>query len=164
MVIFSANDVISDFLGGAITGSTAYVWGLTLTSGSVDNQISYAEYYIKSRVGDDLYNNSVGDWDVQSAATLGNMVKSAVMDYVCFRISVMFSGGIITDGFDYQVGPLRAARSRAYVQFFDGLITKFRDAAEQKLIMLTPLSYSSEDVMNTTETPDWASEPAASLY
>ena len=164
MTLFTASNVVTDYLNGSITGSTCYLWNLTLNSGSVDTQITYSEYYVKSRVGDQLYDSNVTDWDVQSTTTIGNSIKSAVMDYICFRLAVILSGGTITEGFDYQVGPLRASRSRAYVQFFNSLISKFKDSADHKIAMLTPLAYSGESIMDSTETPDFASDGAPGFY
>ncbi len=162
--MFSASDVVVSFLGGSITGSVAYLWGLEITSGSVDTQIQHAEWFVKDMVGDTLYVDYVTDWTTQSTATIGNALKGAVMDYACFRICVTASRGIVTDGFDYRVGPLAASRSKAFLTFFKDITDNFRDQAFFKISKLMPLSYSEDTVMDTSDTPDWASETAPGLY
>ncbi len=164
MVMFTASDVIVSFLGGTITGSTAYMWGLEIPSGSVDSQIQHAEWFVQDMVGDALYNNYSTDWTTQSTGTTQNALKGAVMDYACFRIAVQVSRGVITDGFDYRVGPLAASRSKAFTVFFKDICDTFRDQAFFKISKLMPLSYSEDTVMDTSETPDWAGEAAGGMY
>ncbi len=164
MALFTASDVMVSFLGGTITGSTCYLWGLEIPSGSIDTQIQYAEWFVQDMVGDQLYNDYTTDWTVQSTSTVSKSLKGAVMDYACFRVAVAASRGVVTDGFDYRVGPLAASRSKAFTTFFKDIIATFRDQAFFKISKLMPLSYSEETVMDTSDTPDFASETAPSLY
>ena len=162
--MFTAGDVVTSFLGGSITGSICYLWGLEISSGSVDTQIQHAEWFIQDMVGDALYNDYTTDWTTQSTTTIQNSLKGAVMDYACFRICVTASRGIVTDGFDYRVGPLAASRSKAFLTFFKDIIGNFRDQAFFKISKLMPLSYSEETVMDTSDTPDFCGETSPSLY
>ena len=155
---------IITYLGGTITGSTCYLWGLEIASGSVDSNINFSEIWVKGKIGDQMFDSRTVDWSTQSSATISGSIKFAVLDYTCFRLSVVMSGGTITDGFDYQVGPLRAARSRAYTIFFDKITTQFKLAAEEKLNMLMPLSYKDDTISDTTETPDFSSDSAPGYY
>ena len=125
MTYVSVQNVL-DWLGGSITGSTCYFWELVLPSGSVRDHITYGEYYLHNILG-----NSV--WDATTDYTSGSL-RQLIRNYISFRILVVLTGGIITEGFLYRTGmPIERPQ---LLSTLTSMIESFKIASEGELMKL----------------------------
>ena len=132
----TAEDVRS-YLNGTVTGSTFYFWDQTLSSGSLNENITAANNYLY-----DILGISVMDSTVEITT---NHVKTCELLYSCMRVLVLLSGGVITEGFNYSMGA--SIQQPSMLGAYKNLIAEFKTAAENHLRAIQPLAvheYSDE--------------------
>ena len=138
----TAEDVRS-YLNGTVTGSTFYFWDQTLSSGSLNEQITAANNYLY-----DILGTSVMDSTVE--ITSGSVVKCELL-YSCMRTLVLLSAGVITEGFNWSMGA--SIQQPSMLGAYKNLIQEFKTAAENHLKALQPIAvheYSDEPSYSKT--------------
>ena len=123
-----------------------YFFGKQVSSGSLLAQINIANYYLYSLLG-----RTVMDTTVASDEITFYQVKTAELNYACFRTMVTLSGGIITDGFSWRAG-IEVTASHI-TEGYNSLINGFRDSALQYIKILQPMVFSgTSDSLDISET------------
>ena len=136
---------ISNEWGGSVSGTTYLFWNQSIASGSIQHHIEYAEKYIRYLVGEST-------WTSTDTVTSNNVYLLS-LNYSLFRIAVMLSGGVITQGFDYTVGPLDTRRSQSQTTFYRQLIETYRSTAWDILSALQAfVLYNDTDQPSYSET------------
>ena len=125
----TAEDVRS-YLNGTVTGSTFYFWDQSLSSGSINEQITAANNYLY-----DILGISVMDSTVEITS---NHIKTCELLYSCMRVLVLLSGGVIVEGFNWSSGI--SVQQPAMLPTYKNLIQEFKFAAENHLRALQSLA------------------------
>lgn len=122
-------------LNGVYSGSSdAYwFWENSIGSGSLWQIISGSDAYLRFLCGDTL-------WDSTDSNT-SQTIKYAEINYVCFKTLVNLSGGVLTDGFNWSLGPTRV-ETPAMLPAYRGLIDGFKLTSENFIKALLPASLS----------------------
>lgn len=129
-------------LNGVYSGSTGeyWFWDQSVASGSVLAQINIANYYLTGILG-----------STKMAATdevTMYHIKTAELDYACFRLLVVLSGGVITEGFNWTAG--LTVQQPAMLPTYKHLIEQFKESALGHLDKLQPIAIHGE-----WNVPDW---------
>lgn len=139
----SVQDLLN-WLGGTITGSTCYFWELVLPSGSVQDHIIFGEFYLQNILGNSIWNTTT---DYKSGS-----VRQLIRNYLSFRILVVLSGGIITEGFLYRSGqPIERPQLNTTI---NSMIEAFRVSSLNELAQLQDIA-----VMVNMDQPNYGRTP-----
>ena len=134
---------VRSYLNGTVTGSTYYFFDQTLSSGSVNEQITAANNYLY-----DILGTSVMDSTVE--ITSGSVIKCELL-YSCMRTLVLLSGGVITEGFNWSMGA--SIQQPSMLGAYKNLIQEFKTAAENHLRSLQPIAvHEYSDIPSTGKT------------
>ena len=125
----TAEDVRS-YLNGTVTGSTFYFWDQSVSSGSINEQVTAANNYLY-----DILGISVMDSTVEITA---NHVKTCELLYSCMRVLVLLSGAVITEGFNWSMGA--SIQQPSMLGTYKNLIAEFKVAAENHLRAIQPIA------------------------
>lgn len=120
---------------GSVSSTTYTFWNQNVESGSIQQHIDNAESDLEYLLED--------TWDSTDAEISANVVL-AVLYRTCQSLAFILRGGIVTQGFDYNVGPLRVARTSGQISFYDQLEQKYKSLLAGVLYRLQPLYYTSE--------------------
>ena len=139
----TAEDVRS-YLNGVTSGSGYFTfWDQTVSSGSINEQITAANNYLY-----DILGISVMD---STTEITSNHVKTCELLYSCMRVLVLMSGAVITEGFNWAAGI--SVQQPAMLPTFKNLIQEFKLAAENHLRALQPLAvHEFSDIPSTGKT------------
>jgi len=133
MTYVSVQDLLN-WLGGTVTGSTCYMWELTIPSGSINDHIIYGEHYLHNILGDTR-------WNATTDYTSGSL-RQLIRNYVSFRVLVVLTGGIITEGFLYRTGmPIERPQ---LLSTLTSMIESFKSASEGELMKLQDIVVYAE--------------------
>jgi hypothetical protein len=117
------------------SGSGNYTfWDQTISSGSVLAQINLANIWLYGAVGSDVMNS------VDELTSL--RVNACELAYSCMRTLVVLSGGVITDGFNWNAG--MAVQQPHLMSAYKNLISEFKDSATIYFLNLQPIGVVME--------------------
>jgi len=137
----TAEDVRS-YLNGVSSGSGYFTfWDQTISSGSVNENITAANNYLY-----DILGTSTMDSTVEITA---NHVETCELLYSCMRVLVLLSGGVIVEGFNWSAGI--SVQQPAMLPTFKNLIQEFKFVAENHLRALQEIAVTEE-----SDIPTWS--------
>lgn len=121
-------------LGGVFSGSSNdyWFWENNIPSGSLWQTISGSDAYLRFLCGDTIWDNT--------DANTAQAIKYCEINYVCFKTLVTLAGGVIVQGFDWSLGPVRVS-TPAMLQTYTNLINGFGAEAEKFIRTLLPIHY-----------------------
>ena len=139
----TAEDVRS-YLNGVTSGSGYFTfWDQTISSGSINENITAANNYLY-----DILGTTVMDSTVEITA---NHVKTCELLYSCMRVLVLLSGGVITEGFNWAMGA--SIQQPSMLGTYRNLILEFKEAAQNHLRAIQPLAvHEFSDIPSTGKT------------
>ena len=122
-------------LNGSASGSTYYTfWDQTISSGSILAQINLANYWMYGILGKTV---------MESTDEITSYhVNTCQLDYSCMRVLIILSGGVITEGFNWNAG-INVSQP-AMLPTYKNLIQEFSFVAQNHLRAIQPLAVSAE--------------------
>jgi len=121
-------------LNGTLTGSTYYYWDQSISSGSVLAQINLANYYMYNMLGKTLMDDTT---DITSS-----IIKTAQLEYSCFRLLVLLSGGVIIDGFNWEAGV--KVENPKMLEAYKNLIEGFKSSYMLLINQIQPMVFTDD--------------------
>jgi hypothetical protein len=117
----------------ASSGSYTF-WEQTISSGSVLAQINLANYWLYGTLGKDIMDST--------DEIISFRVNSCELMYSCMRTVVILSGGVITDGFNWNAGI--GVQQPNMLATYKNLINEFKEMAMNHFINLQPIGLTDE--------------------
>ena len=127
-------------LNGTLTGSTYYFWDQSFSSGSVLAQINLANYYMYNMLGKSTMDST--------DEVTSYIVKTAQLEYSCFRLLVVLSGGVIIDGFNWEAGV--KVENPKMLEAYKNLTDGFKSSYILLISQIQPIA-----IIEETEMPIW---------
>ena len=123
-------------LNGVYSGSDSsyWFWGQSINSGSVLAQINLSNYWLYGVLG-------TSKMDATDDRTYYH-VRTCQLDYACMRVLLVLSGGVIVDGFSWNVGP--SIQQPHLLNTYKNLIEQFKESAQLHLRAIQDIAVSEE--------------------
>lgn len=129
-------DVVSHLnVQGPDSNGNYTVFGLTISSACIQNQIDHANKYVSSLAP-----------SLQSGTSNPRLLSAelAATDLACMEILVVSVGGTLVGAYDYFLGDMHVARSGPYASAIKSAIAGYRQSFVSELQNVTVVARSAE--------------------
>ena len=127
-------DNIRGKLNGTVTGSTYWFWDQTYTSGSLQQQVDDSTNYLYNILGRTLMEDTTEITDA--------IITTAQLAYASFLTIVSLSGGVVTEGFNWEAGV--KVENPKMLEAYKNLIEGFKSSYMLLISQIQPLSFTDE--------------------
>jgi hypothetical protein len=143
-VFIQVSDVVAQLNATGPDGNNNYtVYGLTISSASLQAHVNYANDYIYSIVGGTTLLTSDPRYPV---------AVDAAKNLAALRVLVVAAGGSLTGAYDYFLGDLRVTRSGPYATALKMTIQGFKEDLVKLMVNLST-AVKTGDVQYGNQTP-----------
>ena len=127
-------DDIRKKLNGTVTGSTYTFWDQDYTSGSLQSQVDDSTNYLYNVLGRTLMEDTTEITDA--------IITTAQLAYASFLTIVSLSGGVVTEGFNWEAGV--KVENPKMLEAYKNIADAFKESYNRIIAQIQPMVFSDE--------------------